>query len=124
VVRDLLLDDTGDLAIVGADLGLVGGIDAIRQHARMRLQFFLGEWFLDDPDDPKIGTPLFQKVLIKNPDRSVLLNVFRQRLLGTPGIKDVTSLSLDYEGTTRKLRVAWMATSDLGAVGDTMEIRA
>ena len=124
MAQDILLDDTGDLALVGGDLVLAGGADALLQHVRMRLQFFLGEWFLDDPTDPQIGTPLFQKVLIKNPDRGVLESVFRDRILGTPGIKDVTALSLDYQGSTRTLRVSWAATAGVGALADTTEIHS
>jgi len=54
VVHDLHLDSTGDLS-------WVEGIDAIAQHARVRLQFFLNEWFLDRRE----GIPFMREVFTK-----------------------------------------------------------
>lgn len=123
MVRDILLDDHGDLVVAGGDLVPATGADALRQHVSLRLQFFLGEWFLDDPTNPQIGTPLFQKVLIKNPDRGILLAVLRSRIEGTPGIAKVTALSLNYDKERRALFVSWGADSDQGAIEGATEIQ-
>ena len=108
---DLKLDDNGDLLIGDdGDLVLVDGIDAIAQHLTIRLQFFQGEWLLD----LRIGFPYFEEVLRKAPDLNVVRSLFREAILTTPGVLEVTDLELDYDGVTRALSVSFQAQTTEG----------
>lgn len=109
-VRDLYLNANHDIALVGADLGLIRDGEAVRQSADIRLQFFMEEWFLD----LSAGMPWFQEILIKNPNIPAITEVFRAQLLAVPGILDIEQLGVDYTSSTRTLRVNWRATTDLG----------
>jgi hypothetical protein len=108
---DLQLDSDHDLEIGDdGDLILVEDLDSIVQHLTIRLQFFLGEWFLDE----RIGFPYFEEVLRKAPDLNVVRSLFRDAILTTPGVLAVTELNLDYDGTTRTLSVSFRAATTEG----------
>jgi len=110
-VADLKLDENGDLEIgPDGDLIIVTGIDAIRQHLRIRLQFFRGEWFLDT----RLGIPYFEEVLIKAPDLNVVQSLLREAVRETPGVISITSFELDFEGVTRKLSLDFDALTTEG----------
>ena len=96
VASDLLLDPkTGDLKLIDGDLALSTGMDAVAQALRQRLNFFRGEWFCD----LSIGLPAWQEILgKKNPDLSVIREVFRQEALKTPGVASVANLEVTMSG--------------------------
>lgn len=110
-VRDLKLDaTTGDLVIEDSDLALVGDLDSIVQDVRLRLGFFRGEWFLDQEE----GVPYYEEILVKNPNPTAVREWFRRTIAGTPGIKEVLSLDLDFDRRNRRLSVSFRASTDLG----------
>ena len=110
-MADLKLDENGDLEIgPDGDLIIVTGIDAIRQHLRIRLQFFRGEWFLDT----RLGIPYFEEVLIKAPDLNVVQSLLREAIRETPGVISITSFDLDFDGVTRKLSLDFRALTEEG----------
>lgn len=111
-MRDLKLDSDGDLAIEGGDLALVGGIESIAQHVQIRLRFFLGEWFLDESR----GVPFMQRIFVKAPRPGLVQSVVRKTIEGTPGVRAVTELAVTLDPRTRKARVTWRATTDLGEI--------
>ncbi len=118
-VRDLLLDDDHDIALSGADLGLVSDGDAIRQAADIHLQFFAEEWFLD----LTAGVPWFQSILVKNPNIPAITEIFKAELLSVTGILDVSQMGVSYTAATRTMLVNWSATSDLGElITSTVEV--
>ena len=80
----------GDLRLTLGQITLVEDTDAIAQHMRNRLRFFLGEWFLDQ----RQGFPYFRDVLIKNPNRPSILSSLRRTIRQTPGIVAVDDLTL------------------------------
>lgn len=109
--KDLALGDDGDLDLRTDANGmkhvyLVEGIDAIVQTYRIRLQFFLGEWFLDRNQ----GMPWVQKILIHNPRIPVIRSIFRKALLSVPGTKDVRELELTIDKPTRRLTLHQLST--------------
>lgn len=113
VARDLLLDiNSHDLTLVGGDLVLVRDAASIRQEVDIRLNFLLGEWFLDT----EAGVPYFQNILVKSPNLAAIRNIFNDEILSVAGIRSVVDLKLDFNRTTRKLLVTWHATTDLGAL--------
>ena len=113
---DLKIDPlTGDLYVSEAgDLAAVTGREAIAQHARVRMQHFLGEWFLDERE----GMPLFERVFVHSPDIPAVSESFRRTIAETPGIASVRDLALDFDRQTRTLNVVGSAvTTD----GETIE---
>jgi len=114
-VRDIALDVDGDLDIAAGDLVLVSDAAAILQAAKIRMQFFKGEWFLDE----SAGLPYFQDIFVKNPDMNVLQFLFRKEILATPGITAVNELSLSVDGAARTLSVSYRASSDVGELSAT-----
>jgi hypothetical protein len=109
-VRDIALDTNGDWEVSNNDLQLIGDDEAILQSVNIRLQFFLGEWFIDQT----AGVPWFQEILVKNPDPNQLQGIFQAAILATPGITAVNSLTLQYDVGVRNLVVNWAATGDSG----------
>lgn len=86
---------------------LIDGTAAIAQQVTIRLNFFLGEWFLDT----RQGMPYIQRVLVKNPRSAAVRAIFRRAIVTTPGIIDVTSLETSVSGT-RTLNVSFVAVVD------------
>lgn len=111
---DLALNDSGDIFLsAGGDLSLVTDGGAVIQHIRQRLRFFRGEWFLDTSR----GVPYFAAILgKKTPDSYRLSGIFRDAILGTPGVISLTSFSLDIDKRTRVLSVSFSATTPGGEI--------
>ena len=116
--RDIALDGNGDWQVTAGDLVLVAGQAAILQAIRIRLQFFKGEWFLDED----AGVPYFQSVLVKNPDPNLLQTIFRDAILATPGVLGLPSLTLTLDRSTRSLTVAFRASTDEGELDATVTL--
>lgn len=110
--RDFALDATGDLQVLNGDLVMNYGTEGIASDLRSRLQTFLGECFLDT----SLGVPWFEKILGKKTPSGELKSIFRQVILGTPGITAVETL--DAAVANRTLTVVFRATA---ATGDTLE---
>ncbi len=98
---DLALDTDGDLLITDGDLSLLTGTDAITQHLRVRLRFFLGEWFIDQ----RIGIPFYESVLVKQPNLDVIRSIFREAIAETPGVLQIPRLDLSFDSVNRKLTI-------------------
>ena len=98
----------GELVIENGDFVYQSGIDAIDQHLLFTLRFFKGEWFLD----LRVGIPYFQQVLIKNPDAVALNSIFKQAILNTPGVIELTGFSLDFDPALRILSVNFVSLID------------
>ncbi len=114
--RDLAFDkDTGRFILVNGNFSFTKGIDAIRQGIEIRLQFFLGEWFLDTSK----GMPYYQRVLVKNPSIPGVRALFREHILKAPGVRSVTSLELTFNKSARRLSVDWTADTDAGEITGT-----
>ncbi len=116
-MADLKINETtGDLEIgADGDLIIVTGADAIRQHLRIRLQFFLGEWFLDR----RLGVPYYEEILRKSPNLDVVTSILRDVIRSTPGVLSITSFVLDFDGVTRALSLDFAVFSTEGPVAFT-----
>lgn len=109
---DIELTNDGDIKIAdnGSDMVLVDGTAAIAQDITIRLQTFLGEWFLDT----RIGIPYFQKVLGQKPRLIALKGLFRKAILTTSGVISISDFTLNFTGATRTLDVSFTCQSDSG----------
>lgn len=79
-------------------------VEAAVQKARVRFDFWLGEWFLDTSQ----GFPYLERVFVKGGDLPLVESLFRRTLLGVPEIDSVLSLTLDLDRATRELSVDWV----------------
>lgn len=114
---DLALDANGDLLVERGDLALVDGLDAIAQHVAIRLQFFQGEWFLDQ----RVGIPYFQQVLVKAPNLTAVRSLLRDAVTTTPGVIAIVKFDLEL-GVDRTLRVDFDASTDEGPLSFDREL--
>lgn len=96
----------GDLELTeDGDIRWTEGIEQAAQEQRCRLQFFLGEYFLD----VRQGFPYIRDVLIKNPNRETVLSAYRRTLRSVPGITAVPTLTYSLDRQTRLLTVEYVS---------------
>jgi hypothetical protein len=114
MAKDIKLDPaTHDLIVEGFDFQLVDEADRVRQQVAIRLQFFLGEWFLD----LDFGFPWFQEVLgVKPPPLARVEALIREQVLTTPDVQELEALELDYVGAARTLTVNLRVKTTFGSV--------
>jgi len=97
--KDLALDPaTGDLVV---PITLITGVDAIVQNMRIRLKFFLGEWFLDQ----RLGMPYIEQIFVAAPDIPLIDAIFRKAVRSVPGIADVTVFRSRFDSSARRYYV-------------------
>lgn len=90
---------------------LLRGPLAVAQKIQIRLRFFKREWFLDT----RLGVPYYERILIKNPDLTLVKHVIRKTVQSTPGVQKVTKLEASLQRDTRKLFASFDATLIDGA---------
>lgn len=93
-----MLED--DLVFTNGQLTVCDINTACAQKLRARLQFFLGEWFLDTNQ----GFPYLQYVFgVKNVNLGIAKQLFQNVLLSTSPIIGINSISLSLNNLTRAL---------------------
>jgi len=101
-----------DLDIANYDLQLVSGVDQVRQKIECRLQFFFGEWFLDNTQ----GVKLYETVFVKNPNLSLIASTFRAAILETKDVKSIIEYNQEYDPKLRKLEVSFKVNTKYGTL--------
>jgi hypothetical protein len=101
-----------DIQLTDSQITLLPNTDAVLQHIRVRLQFFLGEWFLDRRE----GIPFYRDIFIKNPSRDLITAIFRQAILDTPGVEVISSFDLVFSSIDRTMDLAFVAQLESGEV--------
>lgn len=93
--NDIELDATGNLK-------MVYDAEAVGQHARQRLSFFKGEWFLD----PSVGVDWFGRILGGLPSLTPLAEaIVKATILKTPGVTAINSIDTVYDSASRGAQV-------------------
>lgn len=104
---------TGEL-VVGDDIEMVSGVEAIRQDVLERLSYARGEFFLD-PADPD-ALPVFEEIMVKAPNLAAVRSLYERCILATPGVQSILSIDLSLDKRTRTLSVRFKASTDLGEI--------
>ncbi len=74
----LAIDDNNDTFLdASGNVAIVDNAESLRQRLLERLQFFLGEWFLDETR----GVPYFQQILQSNVDINIVSNIITNEIL-------------------------------------------
>lgn len=108
---DLALDpDTHDLYIAGNDINLVKNADELEQNLKIRLQFFLNEWFLNI----LVGVPFYADILVKNPNISNIDSILKGKILDTPGVNEILEYDSTFDNTARTYSVTFKIRTQYG----------
>jgi len=103
-MKDLLLTRDGDLYINPAT-GDIKITDNVEQAIKIRLLWFFQEWRLG----PKYGIPYREEILIKNPNKLRVRQIFREAIMSVEEVTDVVDLAADVDPATRVLTVRYTA---------------
>lgn len=106
------LDQYGDLDLQGGRLTKLTGAYECAQKIYTRLSLFLGEWFLDQRE----GIPIFTLVLVKNPDIDAIRRMYEKIIRETPGVRQLLSLTTNYDPAGRTIGLSFVAQYDNGAI--------
>lgn len=116
IARDILRDTNGDFAVPFTILR--DPLQAIAQSVGIRLQFIMGEWFLDVTAGlpymqnlQQTGTPIMGT---KSPNLGLIASMLRNEILNTPGISSITAFAIDFDDRSRTLSCQWSASTDFG----------
>jgi len=116
---DIQLDTNNDLLIVDGDLVLVdGNRDEVIQELNIRLNFFLGEWFLD----VTAGIPYFQTILKKGTSIQTVNGIFIREINAVEEVNDILDFQATFDGESRVYRVDFKVDTIYGIITGSEEI--
>lgn len=92
--HDLHLEADGNLAMV-TDANTVG------QHAKQRLKFFEGEWFLNT----RVGVPWMRYIFPKPPSMAIAEGIIMSEIVRTPGVVEIIDFLMIYDAGMRGIEV-------------------
>lgn len=115
---DIKLTADHDLLFNSGDIVLVDGAARIAQQIKVTLLTWYGEYFLDTT----FGVPYLESIMVKAPNRADIEWILRQRILDVPGVDRVDAMSIQYDNQTRNMLVTFSATTQEGAVADTLTL--
>lgn len=116
---DIKLDAaTNDIVLVDGDFVFTTGGEAVVQALRIALQTIRGEWFLDLEE----GVPYYEgdtvtaeeALLGQVFDETKALSAFREAILAVPGVSDILSLGVAFDGTSRRMTVEFRVRTVFG----------
>lgn len=96
---DILLNDENDIAFDNADVPLVTDEERldVAQRLRIKLQTFLGEWFLNIEN----GIPYYQRVYRKGVRKSEIDLLFQAAILEEPDVLAITEFNSTLDNASR-----------------------
>lgn len=116
--RDILADADGDMTLTAGRFVWAEDAAAIAQSIKMRLQFFLGEWFADE----SAGILDFTTVFVKAPNIAIVSERFRTEIINTPGVNDLLEFTATFNRSARQFNVSFRVDTDLGELTDTAAV--
>ena len=102
--KSLYLDvTTKDLTLKSDDSLRVteNNVEFISQKIEQRLQFALGEWFLNR----ELGIPYYTDILVKSPNLNIVNNIFREAITDIEEIDEIISFETSFDTTERSYTV-------------------
>jgi hypothetical protein len=116
--HDLALDDRGNLK-------LARDAEAVGQHVKQRLKFFVGEFFLDITAGlPWLPKPGRFAIFDRPYDAGTSEALIKAEILDTPGLRELTSFEARVDRITRGLKIEAEAVPDIDVPGETIVISA
>jgi len=103
----------GQIETGNFDALFVSGDEATIQRLRQKFLLWVGEWFLNID----AGIP-WREILGEKPEPQVLSTIFRSVIADDPGVDEILEFELDFEGSTRKLKIKWRARLTSGEIAE------
>lgn len=108
---DLALSELDhDLYFPDIDLRVVKDADQLEQNLRIRLQFFLNEWFLDS----SAGLPFYTDILVKNPNIPNIENIIKAHIIDTVGVTEILEFNSDFDNSLRTYSIDFKVRTIFG----------
>ncbi|NJR73230.1 MAG: hypothetical protein HC773_05160 [Scytonema sp. CRU_2_7] len=99
---DFALDPvTHDLLFENDSLQIVTDEDQLAQNLKIRLQFFLGEWFLNTG----VGVPFYSEILVKNPNVANIDAIIKAQILDTVGVSQLLEYNSSFSNALRSYSI-------------------
>lgn len=118
---------TGEIVRVNGGMARISGAPEIAQHVRVRMRMFRGE----SPIRQDLGMLYLGGILEKGFQAEEIVGEYRQTAIETPGVVEVSEITLeqtDAERANRVARIRWQGEYDLedlaerGPVYDTFNV--
>ncbi len=102
-MADIFLDPiTGDM-VVTDDIRFTAGVETVVQLIELRLSAVQGEWRYDLDN----GIDYLGEIWGAKPDKARISSIFRNTLIETEGVDQVTKMAVTYTAATRVFTVDW-----------------
>lgn len=112
-MKDLQLNNlTHDLDLVNFDLVLTEGNNSIKQALKIRLLFFVNDWYLDINE----GIPFYENIYDKNISLTEVDNIIKTVILKTDGVNEIISYNSNFNKETRKFNIDFKVNTIYGEV--------
>lgn len=109
---DLALNAKTHDLIIDGDVIFIDNAERVAQQIKIQLLTFLGEWFLDITH----GVPYLEYVLIKNPNFTLIRELFREQILKVDGVSSLVDIDLSYVPSMRKITLTYEAETEYGLI--------
>ncbi len=114
ISRALNIDN--DLCLRNGSIATVTDAEQVAQHVRTRLLFYLGEWFLDLLK----GLPYLQQIFVKPANLPLVESLLKAEIARTPEVNRLISYEMEFNKSTRVLRVAFSAETIHGVISSNL----
>ena len=101
-----------DIVRRDGDMLLIDNAERVAQQIKIQLLTFYGEWYLDTT----WGVPYMEYILVKNPNFTIIRQIFREQILSVDDVESVESLDVEYDAQTRTMTLVYSATTSYGLI--------
>jgi len=102
IIYDVAFDeDNHDMFLDGSDIAFVDENDRVKQALKIKLQFILAEWFLDNT----IGIPYTQVIFKQGTSIEDIYSIFKNKIIETNGVEKLNDLLLTPDVDNKGMRV-------------------
>ena len=112
-MNDIALNPlTGDLDLIGLNLFVIKGADAVRQQIDMKLSLWTGAWFLDT----EFGTPYLESILGKRVTLNGAVAALKIAITEIQDVSQITKFGYSFDRKARKLNVEFECQTPYGLI--------
>lgn len=104
-MNDLQMTSDGDLHISNNDILVT---DSIEQGIYIKLRWWFKEWKFG----PTFGVKYFENVLVKNPNRTIIISEITKQILSVDGVKSVDNIVVSIDYKTRKANIKYSVLTE------------